>query len=142
MRAAISLAILIACMAPAQAQTLAQKQMMAKQDEALVDPLRQANEACGTSIKASIDWPGFLSAQIGNNSISGFCESALSTMRGMCSDALAKKEIAAKVQTYTCGFGGAGKRAMSLKDGNLRLDIDWDASNYDDFIKAWLGDHL
>ncbi len=41
-----------------------------------------------------------------------------------------------------CGFGGAGKRALSLENGDPRMDVDWDAANYGDYVKAWLGDHL
>jgi hypothetical protein len=133
---------LAAVSAPLYAQTLAQKQMMSRQDELFSSSVPDTNQACGTALKASIDWPSFLKAEIGSNSISSFCAEPLNTMRGMCSDATAKQAIAEKIKTNTCGFGGPGKRTLSFDNGNLRMDVDWDAANYNDYIRAWLGDHL
>jgi hypothetical protein len=127
---------------PLPAQSLAQKQMMARQDEEFAQAVPPTDKACGTTLKAAIDWPGFLSAEIGQNSISAFCAGPLNTMASMCSDPTAKKAIAEKVKSYTCRFGGPGKRALALQNGELSMDVDWDAANYDDFVRAWLGDHL
>lgn len=127
---------------PVQAQTLAQKQMMARQDADFAASVPDTDKACGITLKASIDWPGFLKGDAGQNSVSAYCAEPLNTLRSMCSDATAKAAIAEKIKTYTCGFGGQGKRALSLDNGALRMDVDWDAANYDDFVRAWLGDHL
>ena len=68
---------------------------------------------------------------------------SLHTMASMCADALSKQAIAEKVKSYSCAFGGAGKRSLALDAaGKLTMTVDWDAANADDFIRAWLGDHL
>jgi hypothetical protein len=140
--ALIAMVFLAALPAVAHAQTLAQKQFMAKQDAEFAEAVPDTDKACGTALKASIDWPGFLKSEIGNNSIVSYCAEPLNTLRSMCSDPLAKTAISEKIKTYTCGFGGPGKRALSLDNGALHIDVDWDAANYGDYIKAWLGDHL
>ena len=95
---------------PVQAQTLAQKQMMARQDADFAASVPDTDKACGITLKASIDWPGFLKGDAGQNSVSAYCAEPLNTLRSMCSDATAKAAIAEKIKTYTCGFGGQGKR--------------------------------
>jgi hypothetical protein len=133
----------LALLAPAlHAQTLAQKQMMAEVDANFATKTPDTNKACGTSLKASIDWSGFLKSEIGQNSVSAFCAAPLDTLQSMCGDAMAKQAIAGKIKGYVCAFGGPGKRALSLDNGTLQMDVDWDASNYDDYIRGWLGDHL
>jgi hypothetical protein len=133
---------LVVLAASSQAQTLAQKQFMAKQDATFAEAVAPTDAACGTKLTASIDWPGFLKSDIGNNSVPSYCAEALGAMQRMCADPLAKQAISEKIKSYTCGFGGTGKRAMSLDGGALRMDVDWEAANYGDYITAWLGDHL
>ena len=46
------------------------------------------------------------------------------------------------VMTYACAFGGPGKGALSLDNGGLRIDVDRDAANCGDDIRARVGDDL
>ena len=103
---------LAALATPVHAQTVAQQQMMADVDADFAAKVPDTDKACGTAIKASIDWPGFLKSEIGQNSVSAYCAAPLDTMQSMCADAMAKQAIAAKVKTYTCAFGGPGKKTL------------------------------
>lgn len=139
---AAALAVLALSSGTASAQTLAQKQMMGRQDAQLADEVSTTNKMCGASIAASVDWPTFLATDTSGQSVSSFCAEPLRTMGSMCSDPIAKQAISTKVKTYQCSFGGPGKRSLALDGTALHMEVDWDAANYDQFIRAWLGDHL
>ena len=105
------LALTLVAAPPLRAQTLAQKEYMARQESAFADVKPDVDAACGTTLSTTIDWPSFLKDEIGFHSVASSCADPLAMMRSMCADPLAKKAIAEKVQAYTCSFGGPGKRA-------------------------------
>jgi hypothetical protein len=128
--------------------SLRQKKFMKGQDDYFQKEVASANTKCGMKLKASIDWNSFkaevdksLDGKI-NTSFYGYCSEPLSSMHGMCDDADSKGAIAKKVKSYTCRFGGKGKRKMDLKGGALTFWIDWDAANNGDFCKDFLGKKL
>ena len=128
--------------------SLRQKKFMKQQDEYFKKEVDSANKKCAIALKAAIDWASFkgemdkaLDKKI-NYSFYGYCSSPVSNLRGMCDDADAKAEVKKKVKSYTCKFGGKGKRKMTLKGGKLTFWVDWEAANADDFAKEFFGKNL
>jgi hypothetical protein len=130
--------------------SLRQKEFAKKQDEYFKKETDPTNEKCGTKIAAKIDWQSFkpeidkqLDGKDGHNySFYGYCSSPMGVMFSMCEDADAKAAITKRIKSYTCKFGGKGKRKIELKGSSLTMWVDWEASNYDDYIKDYLGKTL
>jgi hypothetical protein len=133
-RCAFAVVFLASAPAVAHVQTLTQKQFTAKQDTEFAESSPNIDKVCGNAMKASIDWPRFLKSDISGNSVASYRAEPLKTMQSMSFDPFAKTSITEKIKIYTYGFGGSGKRALSLENGAPRMDVDWDAANY--------GDHL
>jgi hypothetical protein len=128
--------------------SLRQKKYMKAQDEAFQKDVASANTKCGMKLKANIDWASFagevdkqLDGKL-NYSFSGYCAEPVNTMFSMCDDADSKSAIAKKIKSYTCKFGGKGKRKIDLKGSGLTFWVDWEAANNGDFCKDFLGKKL
>jgi hypothetical protein len=130
--------------------SLRQKEFAKKQDEYFKKEADLANEKCGTKIAAKIDWQSF-KAEIDKSldgkhessySFSGYCDSPMGTMFSMCDSEDGKAAIKKRIKSYTCKFGGEGKRKIELKGSNLTMWVDWKAANYDDYVKEYLGKTL
>ena len=97
---------------------------------------------CGTELKASITWPGFLQHKDKLPFATGDCAAALQAIYLMCNSPMAKQAVAQKVKSLECVLAD-GKQAMSMDPtGALTLSIDLDGANYSTFVQKWLGDHL
>ena len=127
---------------PAGAQTLAERQLTAREDAKLADALGAANTHCGTALEASIAWPGFLAHKDKLPFATGDCEAALTAIYQMCNDPTAKVAIAQKLKALDCVIAD-GKQTLALDpDGTLTMGIDLDGANYNPFVQKFLGDHL
>ena len=126
--------------AGAQAQSLKARQFQAEQDEYLARSITDVAKRCDAPITAKIDWSTITQDDPGSHSPSGFCGSALDSIGSLCGDKLAKEAIQKGVKTVICKMGGP--RAMTLQDGTLTYTINYDAANNDDFITAFLKEHL
>ncbi len=144
----VSTLVLVA--GPAGAEySLREKQFMKQEDGYLAPHVKKANEKCGSSLNASIDWASFqgevnkrLDGKL-HRSPSGYCALVPDNMWSMCrDDADAKAAIQKKVKTYVCKFGGKGKRNISLDGSTLTFWVDWEAPNNDPYIKGYLGKKL
>jgi hypothetical protein len=127
--------------------TLRQREFAKAQDDYFKKEIDSANEKCETKFNAKIDWLSF-KAEIdkaldgkhaSSYSFYGYCSGPLGTMYSMCDSADAKGAIQKRIKSYTCKFGGKGKRKIELKGSNLTMWVDWEASNYDDYVKGYLG---
>lgn len=124
------------------AVSLKEQEKRTKIQSELDEELELDNEKCGTKITASINWDSFKGADTGQ-SVSGYCATALTAARQLCESGDAgKKAVQKGIKKYTCAYGGKGKRAVSLKAGTLSLKIDFEESNYEDFVKAYLENNL
>ena len=126
----------------AGAQTLAERQLTAREDAKLADSLATTNAHCGTSLTASIAWPGFLPHKDKLPFATGDCLAALTAIYQMCNDPLAKAAIAQKVKSLNCVIADAKQSAALDPNGALTLGIDLDGANYNPFVQKFLGDHL
>jgi hypothetical protein len=119
-------------------ESLGEKQKWREQEEYLAAAAAPVKAACGKDITASFDKPSFKDQMETKNSFYGFCGEAFTGLSNICATPDGKAAVAAKISKIECTFGGKDKRALSLKDGTLQMSIDWDAANYQDFLKAWL----
>jgi len=124
----------------AGAQSLKARQFQASQDEYLAHSVEDMTKRCEAPITAKIDWSTIAQDELGDHSPSGFCGSALDSIGSLCGDKLAKEAIQKGVKTVICKMGGP--RAMTLQAGTLTYTINYDAANNDDFITAFLKEHL
>ncbi len=120
--------------------SLKEKKYRAEQLESFKEDVDATNTACGTSLTADIQFAGFSKAEPEHNahSVSGFCAAPLTALRTLCADATAKEAIQKDIKKLDCSFGGAGKRAISLKGGTLVYVVDWEAANSDDYVKDFI----
>ena len=124
---------------PAIAQeSLGEKKIWREQEQYLAGEGTDMKTVCGKDIPASFDKPSYKDQLEGNYSVYGYCGELYSALRTICADSDGKAAVQEKIKKLECAFGGKGKRALSLKDGTLKMIIDWDASNYGDFINAWM----
>jgi hypothetical protein len=124
---------------PAVAQeSLGEKKIWREQEQYLAGEGTDMKTVCGKDIPASFDKPSYKGQLEGSYSVYGYCGELYSALRTICADADGKAAVQEKISKLECAFGGKDKRALSLKGGTLKMIIDWDASNYGDFIKAWL----
>jgi hypothetical protein len=127
----------IAITAAAQ-ESLGEKKIWREQEQYLAGEGTDMKTVCGKDIPASFDKPSYKGQLEGSYSVYGYCGELYSALRTICADADGKAAVQEKISKLECAFGGKDKRALSLKGGTLKMIIDWDASNYGDFINAWL----
>lgn len=127
----------IAITAAAQ-ESLGEKKIWREQEQYLAGEGTDMKTVCGKDIPASFDKPSYKGQLEGSYSVYGYCGELFSALRTICADADGKAAVQEKISKLECAFGGKDKRALSLKGGTLKMIIDWDASNYGDFINAWL----
>ena len=125
-----------------RAETLAEKEKKAPQNKSLAENLQSTNESCGTAITASIDWASITPADLDQYGPAGYCDEAMAAIRGLCGTDDGKAAVKGKIKKLVCTVGGAGKRAVALKDGTLRYTIDWKASNNTDFVNDYLKNNI
>src|SRR2546426_2671451 len=111
----------------ALAQSLKERKAMADAESSLAtDGVKPLNDACGTAIKVTIDWPSFKGNFKDSNDepvARNYCESVLSSIASMCGDNDAKTAIAKDVKTVKCSFDKSvekHKLKVDLKGGALR----------------------
>jgi hypothetical protein len=127
----------------AKAESLAEKKKWKDQMEYLEnEELKPMNTACGTEIKFDFDKDSFKNWPEGS-SIYGYCGEVLGTLRTMCGEEDAKKEIASKVKKVVCKNEGKGKKlGLKLGGSTLHWGVAEDAANLGDFCKEWLMKNL
>ncbi len=131
--------VLSASVLPAVAEeSLGEKKIWREQEKYLADEGTDMKAKCGKDIPASFDKPTYKDQIEAGYSVYGYCAELYSALRAMCGDPDGKEAVQKKINKLECAFGGKDKRALSLKDGTLKMIIDWDASNYFDFINAWM----
>ena len=119
-------------------ESLGEKKIWREQETYLAGEGADMKERCGKDIPASFDKPSYKGQLEGNYSVYGYCGELYSALRSICADPDGKAAVNEKINKLECAFGGKGKRGLSLSGGTLKMIIDWDASNYGDFINAWL----
>ncbi len=100
--------------------------------------LAPTNEACGSQITASFDWPSYHERAMGPTNAYAYCGAALAALREMCGQPGGREAVRRHVSNVVCGFGEPGARDVSLKNGTLTFIIDWTSPGNVEFIEAYL----
>ncbi|MCP3141481.1 hypothetical protein [Pyxidicoccus xibeiensis] len=113
----------------------------ARHDKALAETLVEMNNACRTSVQASIDWSSVTEEQLKELSISGFCEPPLNALKELCSVSnVAKQTVKEKVKQVSCRFGPALE--PKLEADRLIWTTNKDASNQDTYATGFFKKNL
>ena len=124
--------------------SLKMRKNAAEENKTFAKSIKQTNEKCGTAIKGKIDWDSFSKSKekVSGYSVgSGYCDDFLSAVRQLCGDAMGKEAVKA-IKSYTCSFGGKGKRTVKLKGGRGIASVDWHSPNNKDFFLKYLENNL
>jgi Domain of unknown function (DUF4908) len=106
-------------------QSLKVGQIKVLQETLLAKDAADINKACGTNFSVKFDWAAAPNADLEHYSASGYCDSALSAVRGICNDVAGSDAVKQKIKRITCGFGA--KRTIALKNGALDYKINLSA---------------
>jgi hypothetical protein len=94
-------------------------QIKALQETLLARDTADVNKACGTKFSVKFDWAAAPNAELEHYSASGYCDSALSAVRGICNDVAGTDAVKKKIKRITCGFGADNRveeRSARLQD--------------------------
>ncbi len=136
--AAISFCILTQS---AFAQSLAEKELYAKEESAMVSRVENTNKQCQTSVKFKFDWASFKKADLEDRGATTFCEGVFSAINDVCTGSDAGlKAVQSKIKSVTCKQ--AAPRTIALKNGELIYGIDYNAANDRDAVFDFLKKNL
>ena len=100
----------------------AQEEAKAKADEAMEDPLKALNEACGTKVAVKTDYENFKEADWSGAGFYSWCPGAVDTITTMCKERPAyKKALSKKLTGIACLF--AGVKPAEKKDGSNEFTL-------------------
>ncbi len=107
----------------------------------LLEKAKDTSAACGSEIKASIDWKSISDEALKELSIGSFCGSPLEGLAVLCKESEEnKKTLARKVARVNCKF--ADKVHIDIRDRVLQWTTTKDTHNQDDFAKYVLMNEL
>ena len=141
--AAAALATMVAI--PCQAQTLADKDEIAKDNQFLSTYQKQVNTSCGgTHIQFTINYPSFVHSPGGlqngsQTNPSGLIQNAGDAITNICRTEAGKAAVAQKIHTVVCVY--ANGEEESLAGGTFTYRIGYKGGNVDNPEK-WLKAHL
>jgi hypothetical protein len=100
----------------------AQEEAKAKADEAMEEPLKALNEACGTKVTVKTDYENFKEADWSGMGFYGWCPNAVETITAMCKARPAyQKALSKKLTGISCLF--AGVKPAEKKDGSNEFTL-------------------
>jgi hypothetical protein len=130
----------IMCSTVVNAQSLKQKEYVAKQDAAAADLMPHLKQECGTDIPVKFDWSNTPKPEDFKYDASDFCGSAVWAVKQICSSSPTGKDtVQQKIKKVTCGFG---KESIAIKDGGLDFKIDFDGADHAYHALEWLKNNL
>ncbi len=113
---------------------------MAGAEQTLAESVKSLNAACGTSVKATIDWSSISDELLKTYSIPSYCGSPLESLSKLCASAEGKKAIQAQAREFTCRFGDALK--LEVQAGRVSWTTAKDAANQEEFATKYLEENL
>ncbi|NVJ27920.1 MULTISPECIES: hypothetical protein [Myxococcus] len=129
----------------------AQEEAKASFEEQIAEPLKEANDKCGTKLAVKTDFQNFKPEDWPSTSFSSYCEAAIDGVTAMCERPAYKKAILKKVTAVSCLFSGvkpadkkdtsvngATQQNLSLEKGTLTYHMSKDHTNITDNAKAVL----
>ncbi|MBX3224069.1 MAG: hypothetical protein KF795_26375 [Labilithrix sp.] len=132
--------------AGAKAESLEDQEKWARQDSYMESSIKDANTACGTSgkpITNQFDKASFAKEDWSSHSPNGYCSGVFDNLRSICANVDgAKQPVQNQIKKVVCRYAGKGKFGMSLANGTLTYNVDWDEPNVDDKIAAFIKKNL
>lgn len=95
-------------------------------------------EQCGTKIEVDLDYDGFEERVRRRYSLGSWCEHVLEELRVLCRGPKTKAHIAERVKRYRCTHADGKARKLTIEKGTATLYLDFDASNYAQFVRRAL----
>lgn len=128
-------------------ESLEDKEKWARQDHYMADHIKGANDKCGIAkgkeITNTFDKASFAKTDWSSHSPNGMCSSVWDDVASLCNGMeAAKKPVQDKIKGITCRYAGKGKFGLTLDKGMLTYNIDFEESNVDDKITAFLKKNL
>lgn len=111
-----------------------------RQQEGFTQAVKAMNDACGTSVTATIDWKSVSDEVIKRYSVSSYCGNPLEALQKLCESAVGKKIIQAKVKKFSCQFGSELK--LDVKAGAVSFTTQQDAANQEEFATQYFEKNL
>jgi len=142
-----ALAALLAatCVVGAGAQSPKVRQIMQREERALLPDVADTNRICGAKITAKFDWTAAPLGELERaepGTARGYCDEALKSIRLVCSIRSDMAAVRTQIRRVTCGFRRSSEDpAVSLDDGVLDFRIN-PARPSGDEVHAFLVDHL
>ncbi len=126
--------------------SMRQRQFIENEDASFQSSVTYYQEHCRAPIDAHIEWSTFL-GEVDRNldgqanySFRLFCAYPLDHLAAQCSRSEADRQaVVARVRSYSCVYGGPGRRAISLAGGQATMAVDWEAPNYEAFVSDYFG---
>lgn len=114
---------------------------MARHDSAYAEQLKALNTSCGAQVAGTIDWSTVSEELLKVYSISGYCESPLTSLARLCDvSEEAKRTVQAKVKQVDCRFGPALEPRLEAQ--RVVWTTAKDASNQDEFATRFFKKNL
>lgn len=107
-------------------------------NESFNKDLAAMNQACGTKITANIDWKSVTDEHLKRLSISSYCSPGINALADACTKPEAKGKITKSVKSLICRFTEKDLKMKLEADGSIQWLTHSDASNVDDFAKAYV----
>jgi hypothetical protein len=125
----------------AVAQTLKDKEYFAEQEKYLAEEVTLTNERCGNALTAKFDWSKPPAPEDRKTySAYGYCGAALEAVRRVCESKAGKEAVQQKIKSMTCTFGP--QRTVTLKDGAIGYEVNFNSSNDADYVFEYLQNNL
>jgi hypothetical protein len=125
----------------AVAQTLKDKEYFAEQEKYLAEEVTLTNERCGNALTAKFDWSKPPPPEDRKTySAYGYCGAALEAVRRVCESKAGKEAVQQKIKSMTCTFGP--QRTVTLKDGAIGYEVNFNSSNDADYVFEYLQNNL
>jgi hypothetical protein len=116
------------------------KAEMAQAEQALAEPVKSLNEACGSSVGVTVDWASISDELLEKYSISSSCGAPLEALGRLCESAEAKKAIQAQVKELSCRFGDALK--LEVQAGRVTWTTAPDIANQEELATKYFEANL
>ena len=132
--------LMLAGVTGVDAQPANRPQIHTDEENGLKTAIDATNQVCGSNIIAQFNWQGAQEGKLSEYSASSFCDNAMGGIRFMCETDAGKAAVKQKLKTMICGFGA--KRSVTLKDGVLNYEINFDAAGDGEYVFEYLKKNL
>jgi hypothetical protein len=144
-RAGVALALLAATTVVCDVQYVAAESLQIQQIKQreqyyLNESAKSAKEHCQANFVAKFDWAGAQETDLKKYNITAYCDSAPSGVKGVCYDQIGKGAVQKQIKAIICSFGP--ERSVSLENGILNYQINFQSSRDSQFVSDYLMNHL